>query len=103
MLRKLFLGPSGRDADPLVALIGCACRLDNQRYAFLRLQFVGILPETLDAVVAHISTLVQSSAPGSLFKHFGARLILFIGKGVLLVVLQEQRIRLLSVIKFCLA
>ena len=76
MLLKLFLGPSVRDANPLVTLIGRACRLNNQRYSFLRLQFVGILLKAFHAGAAHISTLAQSSMPDCLLKHFGARLII---------------------------
>ena len=102
VLLKLFLGPSVRDANPLVTLIGRACRLDNQRYSFLRLQFDKTLPKTSYAGAAHISTRAQSSMPGSLLKPFGARFIIFIGKGVFLVVLQE-RMQLLWLIKFCLS
>ena len=87
MLRKLFLRPSVRDANPLVTLIGRACRLDNQRYFFLSLQFAGTLVKAPRAGAAHISTLAQSSMLDFLHKHFGARLILFIDKAVFLVVL----------------
>ena len=100
VLLKLFLGPSARDANPLVALIGRACRLDNQRYSFLRLRFDGTLLKAPHAGAAHISTLAQSSMPDCLLQYFGACFILFIGKGVFLMVLR-LRIRLQSVIKIC--
>ena len=102
MILKLFLGPIVRDANPRVTLISRACRLDNQRYSFLRLECDGILVKAPHGGAAHISTLAESSMPGCLLKHFGARFIIFIGKGVFLMVLQE-RIKLLSVMKFCLS
>ena len=102
VLLKLFLGPSVRYANSFVALIGRACRLDNQRYSFLHLQLDGTLLKTSHAGAAHISTLAQSSMPGSLLKHFSARIILFIYKGVFLMV-SQGRIKLLSVMKFCLS
>ena len=95
MLLKLFLGPSARDANPLVALIGRACcRLDNQRYSSLRLKFDGSsLLKAPHAGAAHILTLAQSTGVHDcLLKHFvGARFILLIGKGVFLMGLQERR------------
>ena len=73
---KLFHGPSARNANLLVTLIGRTCRLDNQRYSFLRLQFDCPLLKASHAGAAHISTLAQSSMPDCLLKHFGARLII---------------------------
>ena len=101
VILKLFLGPSVRDANPLDTLIGRACRLDKQRYSFLRLQCAGILLKAPHAGAAHISALAQSSMPGIFLKRFGARRIIFICKGVFLMVLRS-RAKLLSDIKFCL-
>ena len=101
VLLKLFLSPNVRDANPLVTLIGRAFRLDNQRYSLLRLEFAGTLLKALHAGAAHVSTLAQSSMPGIFLKRFGARLIIFICKGVFLMVLR-LRAKLLSDIKFCL-
>ena len=102
VLLKLFLGPNMRDTNPLVTLSGRASRLDYQQNSFLRFQFVGILLKTPHDGSAHISTLAHSSFPDSLLKHFGARLILFMGKGVYVMVLL-CRIKLLPVIMFCLS
>ena len=101
MILKLFLGPSVRDANPLDTLIGRACRLDNQRYTFLRLQCAGILLKAPHTGAAHISALARSFMLGIFLTRFSARLIIFICKGVFLMDLR-LRVKLLSVIKFYL-